>query len=366
MNRDLVMVAGPSPSAIGGVATHTTLLLKFLPEARRFDQWWPLRERSTRGRVRVAVHALALLRWVAVLILFRPGVVHLQVTAPGMRRDVAHLRIARMLGHDVVSHIHTSGFYRGAASLAVDAGLEQVLRLSTNVIVMSRSLEGEISRRHPDLADKVVFIANPVPELVEPLNLDDDAPRVAKVRLLCVGPISDHKGQAALIEAAEALADEGHAIDVELVGPWGDLGNEEKRRIDASPIVRISGTLQGPELTAAYDRADIFVLFSMDEAEPLAMLEAMSRQLPVVATRVGGIPETLNAVPGNALVAQGNSAELVAALRDLACDRSKRLSIGEANKRYVSEHRLPEAHAARINQLHRAVAAARRRDRTVE
>src|SRR5262249_33733187 len=84
-----------------------------------------------------------------------------------------------------------------------------------------------------------------------------------------------------------------------------------------SERVRLRGWLQGSELDRAYRGADIFVFPSRYEALGMALLEAMSRSLPVVASRVGGIPEVVRDGIDGVLVPPGNSATLAVALDDM-------------------------------------------------
>ena len=65
--------------------------------------------------------------------------------------------------------------------------------------------------------------------------------------------------------------------------------------------VIFTGPLTGQALRAAYERADVVVLPSRSESYGMVVAEALAHGVPVVATRVGGVPEALGRAPGGAL-----------------------------------------------------------------
>jgi glycosyltransferase involved in cell wall biosynthesis len=79
---------------------------------------------------------------------------------------------------------------------------------------------------------------------------------------------------------------------------------------------------------------DVFVLPSLTEGTPNAIVEAMAHQKPIVATRVGGIPDLVNDAVG-VLVAPNDVEALSAAMSKLAADAALRHAMGvAARKRY--------------------------------
>jgi glycosyltransferase involved in cell wall biosynthesis len=78
--------------------------------------------------------------------------------------------------------------------------------------------------------------------------------------------------------------------------------------------------------------AEIFVLSSKKEGLPRTIIEAMLSGLPVVATRVGGVPELVEDNTTGFLVPPGNSQALATALQGLIKDRGLRRAMGEAGR----------------------------------
>jgi glycosyltransferase involved in cell wall biosynthesis len=114
-------------------------------------------------------------------------------------------------------------------------------------------------------------------------------------RLLCVGVVAAHKGQDRLVAALAAIP---AAFACTLVG---SLAREPEfvaaLRRGLDPRIRLAGALTGPALAAAYEQADLVVSASRGETYGMVVTEALARGIPVVATRVGGVPVALGHAP---------------------------------------------------------------------
>ena len=102
-------------------------------------------------------------------------------------------------------------------------------------------------------------------------------------------------------------------------GPTAPTLEAEIDRLGIGDRVRLVGERRDvPELLAG---ADVFVLSSASEGMPVSVLEAMAAGLPVVASRVGGVPELVVDGETGLLVEPGDPDELAAALGRLLADR---------------------------------------------
>ncbi len=92
------------------------------------------------------------------------------------------------------------------------------------------------------------------------------------------------------------------------------------------------------DLAKIYADLDVLVVSSINEGTPVSAIEAMASGIPVVATRVGGLPDLVNTDVTGELVTPGDSGALARAVEKILCDipRSKRMGL-EARK-FAMEH----------------------------
>ncbi len=141
------------------------------------------------------------------------------------------------------------------------------------------------------------------------------------LRLVCVGRLEPEKGQGVLIEAVRQLAAAGHAVSAICIGPGREHDHlaAQIAALGLAERVTLAGRVEwGPALWRLLDDGDLFVLPSLTEGMPRALIEAMARGLPAVGTRAGGIPELL---PPEQLVAPGDAAGLAECILRTAASR---------------------------------------------
>jgi glycosyltransferase involved in cell wall biosynthesis len=172
------------------------------------------------------------------------------------------------------------------------------------------------------------------PSHVVPLGIDLDRFADAHPALRKDGPIvgnvarlAPQKDHATLLEAAPLLPE---GVRVVIVGD-GELRAELERRADGLPVELTGARDDVPELLASFD---VFAFPSLFEGLCLAVIEAQAAGVPVVATPVGGIRETVVDGETGLLVPPRDPAALAAAIRRLLDDPdlAQRLA-GEARRR---------------------------------
>lgn len=139
------------------------------------------------------------------------------------------------------------------------------------------------------------------------------------LRVLFVGRLVPEKGPALLVEAVRALVADSHDVELVLVGA-GALQPALRAQVDRGGLqarVRLLGAVGQDDLPELYAWADVFCLPSFAEGVPVVLMEAMATELPVVTTRIAGIPELVEDGVDGRLVTPGRSDELAAALLEV-------------------------------------------------
>jgi glycosyltransferase involved in cell wall biosynthesis len=162
----------------------------------------------------------------------------------------------------------------------------------------------------------------------------------ARIRCLYVGQISHRKGIPILLEAASRLPE----VEFVLIGP---VVSPDTLRATPRNAVRF-GSLRAPEVAEQMQRADLFVLPSVEDAYPLAVLEAMASGLPVVVTDHVGSSEMLEPGVNGMVVPAGDADALAEAIQRLALDPELRAKMGRAARARVELAQAWEAYGARV------------------
>jgi glycosyltransferase involved in cell wall biosynthesis len=276
-----------------------------------------LRVRYRRPRFRAAAMACQTAGMLAGLLRLRrrgfwPDVVHAHVYSAALPA----LLLGRLAGARMAVTEHYTGFGRGLVTGADRWVARAAFSRADVVAPVSEDLAGHLRalaprariRVLPNVVDTEVFGATP------------REPHEGPARLLTVGALADRKGHAYLLDALAILRRRREA-ELDVVGD-GELriGLEARAaELDLGSAVRFLGELPKHGVARLMARADLFVLPSLYETFGCVLIEAMASGLPVVATRVGGVPEVLPPVAGE-LVAPRDPAAMARAI-EVGLDR---------------------------------------------
>jgi len=135
--------------------------------------------------------------------------------------------------------------------------------------------------------------------------------------IVCTGRLTATKGQALLVQACARLKAEGAKLHCVLIGAGGETA-ELQRLVAEQGLqaeVRLTGALPQESVRRQLAEADLFVLPSFAEGVPVVLMEAMSMEIPCIATRVGGIAELIADGVDGRLVHAGDLEGLIDVLR---------------------------------------------------
>ena len=152
------------------------------------------------------------------------------------------------------------------------------------------------------------------------------------LRILYAGRLRTRKAVAVLVLAFARVVRELPAARLDVVGAGEQRGALEAQvaALGLGAEVRFLGALPRDDMAPLYTAASVFCLPSTYEGFPVAILEAMSFGLPVVSTRVAGIPEAVEDGVTGFVVEPESATELGAALVRLLGDARLRRAMGEA------------------------------------
>lgn len=314
---------GPDPAASGGMpAVIAALLRSPLAERYRLEAIPTWRDsRPLRRLLLFAGSILALARWCAGR---GPRIVHVHMAARGsMYRKAAVVAVAKALRRPVVLQVHAGPGDLEEFFARLGPARMRLLRLTLGLAdaVLSVSAGGaETLRRLTGTEIAVVPNAPPPARREQPRsNGGGDA-----VSLLYLGGFADPaKGGAVLLESLPELLGERAELRAVLAGPGEGPGGLPDR-------AGWRGFLDQAEKDRVLEASDLFVMPSLSEGMPIALLEAMAYGLPIVATRVGGVPELLTDGVDAVLVDPGDAGQLARALGRLAADPERRRALGRA------------------------------------
>jgi len=149
------------------------------------------------------------------------------------------------------------------------------------------------------------------------------------------GRLAPVKGIDTLLEAWSAVSPRfpGCLLLILGEGPMRDFLKEKASRLGIAGSVLFPGRVDGIE--RYYRASDLFVLSSKVEGLPNALLEAMATGLPVVATRVGGVPDVVRDGENGLLAVPGEPSSLARGIAALLGDETLRASLGAAAARDI-------------------------------
>jgi glycosyltransferase involved in cell wall biosynthesis len=178
-----------------------------------------------------------------------------------------------------------------------------------------------------------------IPNSVDPRRFSGDRSlKAPEPTVIYVGRLVKEKDPKTLIEGFRLTSDEIPDARFEILGN-GRLEGEVRRLIERCDLGEKVKLIPGrSDIRPDLNRAWVFAIASVREASPNVILEAMAMELPVAASRVGGIPELVDHGKTGLLFEPGDASGLAASLIRLLRDEDLRLEMGVKAREMVLEH----------------------------
>ncbi len=283
---------------------------------------------------------------------------HLTNTVRELKPDVLHSflfyanLLSRIVGRFlqvpvVISSYRNALVWRTYGEWLLD-GL--TIRWNHAITCCSEAVRQRLLDSFPEVSERCMAIYNGVP--LARFSSEGDVQRSSlslPVGMSVVGTVcrlfEPQKGLAVLLRAFSELLKRGRVQACQLLlvgeGPAKRDLIELVSRLNIEPHVRFLGARRDVE--KILPALDVFVLGSLSEGFGISIVEAMSAGIPVVATKVGGIPEIVRHEETGLLVPPGDVGAMAEAIEQLLQDRERAKAFGERGRERAQQFSIEQA-----------------------
>ena len=251
-------------------------------------------------------------------------------------------RLAAILGRVpvIIAHVHSTYYGYNKRNILI----ERFLSFFTDKIVcVSVAVQKFILEVEGINEKKTLVIYNGIEEpntYETELNVNRKSFDISDsdIVVITVASLTPHKGHGVLIDAMHVLTQKYQNLKLLIVGD-GPLRNDLAEYVKGLELTRnVVFTGLRKDIYWLLRLSDIFVLPSLErEGLGMAIIEAMACGLPVIGTRLGGIPEVIEEKANGLLCTPGNPEELAAAIEKLINDNKVRVEMGQVGRKIYEE-----------------------------
>jgi glycosyltransferase involved in cell wall biosynthesis len=344
--RPRILMVGPHQTrTLGGISTVTNELLRSLIKSEFAIHHIASQVDEYRQGGKFMLALAALLRFTLMLFWWRPDLTYVHVGSnASLYRKAFFITLARCFRQTILTHFHAGDFdhYYDRQSRMGKWWIRSGLRQSHRLVAVSQASAKRLKELFPET--KVVMIPNGI-EIAE--FAKTMRPAASYVRLLFVGAMGKLKGERDLLQAVHQAAARVPSLRLLLLGHGAETMEQLCHQYRLWPIIEHLGPVPYNKRHTFFQQADFFVLPSYGEGMPIALLEAMAAGLPIIATRVGGIPELIENEVEGFLIEPGDITTLAARIECLANDPVLRDRMGARSREKAQQF----DHQVMISQL---------------
>ncbi|MER2998968.1 glycosyltransferase family 4 protein [Pontibacter populi] len=282
----------------------------------------------------------------------RIQVVHIHGAAKGsiFRKYMVFLITHYVYRRKVIYHCHGSEFklFYDNSGLLCKKIIQHFMNNVDLIICLSRQWELFFSQ---NFNNKNIRILENIVE--QPINAGARKSNKGVLKFLFLGKIGDRKG---IFDLLDVLRDHKQELDGTLqliIGGNGDVRRlQEYININGlHSIVRFEGWIDGSRKQALLAESDVYILPSYNEGLPISILEAISYQLPVITTSVGGITEVVYDNFNGFIVEPGDKAAIYDRLKRFINNPELATHMGEASRSIIKPY-FPEAVILKLEDIY--------------
>lgn len=315
--HEVMILTGHSQDPMPDHSKHGSI------EVHRVDSLRPLLHGDPRGML------LAKARITRIIDDFDPDIIHLHPCGP----ELAYfLPIDRKRHRPMMLTLHNN-FSDVEVGFGPDTTFGRAFGIAERIACVSDDARHWLESVRPDLADRTSTVHNGIPTVSEsaPTELPWDPPL-----LTYVGRLAPQKQLHHLLDAFASVAAAHPTVALEIVGDGPEMPAlvAQAERLGVGDRVAFIGRVEPAAIPEILARTTIFVLSSLFEGLPIALLEAARHGRPTVATDVGGVGEIVLQGTTGTLVPRENPAALADAICALLDDSASAERFGAAAREH--------------------------------
>jgi len=343
-----VLFVGPDLSVVGGVSCYCDAIIKGYPGDLAYFPF-PV---SIKYKPLVFIGVLFL--YIVRLIKIQCRIIHINTSLNNnaISRDAFFLLIALLLNRKIVVSIHG---WDNKYAMSLTGFRLSLFRLiygrSDLITVLSHEFMDNL--KNMGVQSRIVVETTCYSDDITRFDVNSDVCADCDFNVLFVSRIIREKGVFELVDACALLQSDYPQLKLYIAGEGPDLADVRQyvasRDIDH---VVFCGQVVGHDKCILFKSAKVLCLPSYSEGLPVTLLEALYFGLPVVTTRVGGIPSVIKEGVNGYFVEPGDVADLAAKIKTVLTDQESYARMARINLRYAA-HFSPETVATRLDQYHR-------------
>lgn len=261
-------------------------------------------------------------------------------------------KICRLFGFKIIYHIHGAEFHKFYEKSSLNIK-EKIKLFINNVDCLICLSEFWRDFFNSNFKPKKIYIIHNIVSKPKILKFD----KGKLFSFLFLGYIDKRKGIWLLLETINLLKDKLENNFVFYIGGNGKVKQLEKLIIDSNleKIVKYIGWVDNRKKIEYLNMVDAYILPSFDEGLPISVLEAMSYNLPIISTNVGGIPEVLINNVNGFLLEPGSKSDLLSSFNKIIDNPQKFKNLGKNNPDLISKH-LPNSVKNQLSKIYSSLA----------
>lgn len=296
-----LLLMAPIPPPYGGGEIMSEILINGLKMKNCFNiihiNTSDLRGNPTRGNfdlINIKKGLSDLIALIKGLLLYKPAIVYTTIHPSNyvvFLRDSLYIFFSSLFKAKVVCHLHGNGFF-----LEIHKNnplFKFVLKKINTLIVLGKKLEQNLKNQLPVKNIAVVYNGiKPISQNISP-KINNNS-----FYVLFIGNLIKRKGFFDLLNAIPIIIKEAKNINFLFAGEFASSQDKDSvlKFIELNNLkenVQLLGLITGEKKVDFFMKGNVLILPSYREGQPIVILEAMSAGLPIIATDVGSIAETI-------------------------------------------------------------------------